>query len=222
MAAAFDAVADHYDDFYSTRADLAESALVFGRAQARFESNPVPGQFIDLGCGPGTALRWLTVSPGRYLGVDISELAIQRARSLYASAGYRFQVGDEEELESGLAAFVLGGFGPLQYVDSLARFSTHVRRILVPGGRFLIMGRPRMAATRVLASDALTRPYSAAQVRERFSWAEELEVYGLRRWTPRWLPVRTQIRLMTCEHVMRPKPDRCEWLIVEGRRASDH
>lgn len=220
VAAAFDAVAEGYDDHYSTRADLADTLHIVNRARDLYALE-APGLFVDLGCGPGTAIPYLMLPTEQYLGIDLSPGMVAAARKRWAYKGYRFQHGDERSMARLGAAFVFGGFGPLQHALHPAEFADSIRLALRPGGRFLVMGRARMAPTRVLGSDALTWPYSASRVHRAFAAAGlwNLHVYAHRRWVPHWWPVRWQRRALEWEFAREwIDPNLGEWLVIEGRK----
>jgi len=223
VAAAFDAVAEGYDEAYSTRADRAENKIVYATACALYHFGE-RGRFIDLGCGPGTAIPYLrdqgnlSIPADRYLGIDPSPEMVRVAQDAYASAGWRFRVGDEQNCVRMEAQMILGAFGPMQYVDDLGFFANSIRMSLAPGGRFLLMGRPRKVPTRVLGSDALTRPYSAVQVRNRFAGWSSFDIYGLRSHTPRWLPVPLQVPGLFRDQTKLSDPALCDWLVIEGHK----
>ena len=76
--------------------------------------------------------------PASYLGIDISENNLALATQRHAAPNLGFQQGNAEmlPLENGSADVVLNVEASHLY-DSPARFFGEVRRILVPGGRFL-------------------------------------------------------------------------------------
>jgi len=215
VAAAFDAVAEEYDDHYANRADLADTHHVVNRARDLYAS-VAPGLFVDLGCGPGTCVPWLMLPPSQYLGIDISEKAIRVAQRKWPE--YRFAVRDECSLERMNVDFIFGGFGPLQHAWSIGAFADSIRKSLRRGGRFLLMGRPRKVPTSVLGSDALTRAYRAAEVRSAFGGWAQLDIYAHRALTPRWLPYALQRTGLFWEEKLNLDPNSGEWLVVEGLR----
>lgn len=228
VGAAFDAVATTYDEHYSRRSDRIDSAFIARRARELY-ALVAPGLFVDLGCGPGTMIPWLQLPNDAYLGVDISQGMIDEARRRWGDYGYRFALGDENYAIRGEVAFVLGAFGPLQYTDELGWFADGIRLSLRPGGRFLLMGRPGGTPTRVLGSAALTRPYSAVQLRRAFSWARGFAVYTYRALVPRWLPARAQFQLLGMERELQlmlaeqewyrgDEHVRGPWFVIEGQR----
>lgn len=218
VAAAFSAVAPTYDDHYSTPADLADSEVIFGRARRLFRKGP-PGVLIDLGCGPGTALAWNVASPHDYLGIDLAEGMIEEARLRWP--GHTFVHGDHHAIRPSSAVFILGGFGPIQYVHPHERphFARAVVGGLVPGGRFLLMARPRQIATSVLDHDVVY-PVTARRLEADFllAGAEDVTVKGHRRYTMSTWRVRVQTTSLQVESLFPFQADRAEWLVVEGRR----
>lgn len=197
----YDDVAEVYSSLYASASDEAESRMIFRRALARC---PDGGTLIDIGCGDGIALNWLdgAMEARLYLGVDPSERMIDVAALRWPT--YRFLRGTLRDVADYEADFVLGAFGPLIHIADAGHFAREIKRVLWPGGRFLVM-----AATRgyVRATNELRIPHTAGELRHEFRDAglERIRVRGLR-----WLG-----RPM----LIRPWADRCEWLVVEGAKA---
>jgi len=211
VARAFSAQAEGYDDFYSSRADRADSIRIFGRARR----NAVPGLFLDLGCGPGTAVLYDVTDKGSYVGVDISKEMVRVARKRYP--GWMFELRSEADLPDEFAATIMGAFAPLQHVLNLPEFAWQIHRILQPGGRFLVMGEPTGRPVKVLGPTVVTTPLRAAQACSAFRWADDLRVTGHRRFTPGWLPPIVQALMLSAEAPF-VNPDRCDWIVVEVRK----
>jgi SAM-dependent methyltransferase len=99
---------------------------------------PQPGErILDLGCGPGELLTYLT--DVEYVGVDVSEEYIARARRSPRD-GAEFRVGDATRLDPDLKGFdVVLAFGVLHHLsDSQAeRLLRSAAAALMPGGRFV-------------------------------------------------------------------------------------
>lgn len=211
VASAYSAVASEYDRTYSTPADLADSDLVFARAKRLYRG----GLFVDLGCGPGTALRWEVADRESYLGIDPAVGALAVAEERWP--GFRFQRGDHRDLPQG-CGFVLGGFGPLLHVPDLFDFASRIRHALDPGGSFLVTSQPTGRPARILGSDISTYVYRARELREAFAWARQMRLYGHRRWTPALGPRRLQRWALSAEYRLPRNPDLCDWIVIEGRR----
>jgi len=127
-----------------------------------------PGRALEVGCGTGTNARWLAEQGFDVLGVDLSPLAIERARvaELDAGAGAcRFEVVDflAAELDAGPFDFVFdrGCFHTFDDDDVRARFASQVARVLAPSGLWLSLigstegaprdvGPPRRTARQVI------------------------------------------------------------------------
>ncbi|MHC5011812.1 MAG: class I SAM-dependent methyltransferase [Planctomycetota bacterium] len=101
---------------------------------------------VDIGCGTGEHTAFFAREGCRAVGVDRSEAMIDAARDHEARAEGRFVLGDVIE-EGGLladeppfgVALCLGNMLPhVQEDEGLDRFVQVVRRLLAPGGVFLL------------------------------------------------------------------------------------
>ena len=138
---------------------------------------------LDAGCGVGYGTAFLAERARSVVGVDRSEDAIAYARSRYARPNVEFEVGDLLALEAADRAFeVVCCFETIEHLPDQARFVDEVRRVLRPGGTFLV-STPRAAET----TDAPANPFHARELsaadlerllRSRFT---EVELYGQRR-----------------------------------------
>ena len=124
--------------------------LVWGAAPNQFVVSILdgypPGRVLDLACGEGRNAIWLVTRGHDVLGVDISSVAIERARSLAADAGVtaRFEQGNALEMDLGTGQFDLVLLSYLQ-VPPEARTATHrlVTDTLAPGGRVVVVAHHR-------------------------------------------------------------------------------
>ncbi len=94
---------------------------------------------VSSGRGGGAAFVTSAFHPASYVGVDISEQNVALARARFASLpGLTFQAGRAEKLPSADASVdaVLNVEASHLY-DDHPKFFAEVRRVLVPGGRFL-------------------------------------------------------------------------------------
>jgi len=131
-----------------------------------------PGRTLEIGCGTGTNALFLAAQGFEVLGVDVSPLAIDKARAKATAAGAAARACRFEVLDF-LAADPAGG--PFDFVldrgcfhifddDAVrARFAARVAAALAPGGQWLSLvgstegpprdvGPPRRTAREVMAA----------------------------------------------------------------------
>ena len=111
------------------------------------------GRALEVGCGTGTNTLWLAARGFNVLGVDVSPLAIDRARAkLGRAAGTcRFEVRDFlKDPPQGVFDFVFdrGCFHVFDARRARTRFAALVAGVLAPGGLWLSLigsteGAPR-------------------------------------------------------------------------------
>lgn len=113
-----------------------------------------PGKTLEVGCGTGTNAVWLAARGFDVLGVDVSPLAIEKARATLAEAARpcRFEVLDflTDDVPGAPFDFVFdrGCFHVFDAAAVRARFAARVAGLLVPGGLWLSLiasteGAPR-------------------------------------------------------------------------------
>jgi SAM-dependent methyltransferase len=141
---------EHYASGYTPwDSDEPDPALV-----ATVEAGTIPaGRTLDVGCGTGANALWLAVHGFDVLGVDLSPLAIDRARARMgdSASACRFEVLDFlEDPPEGPFDFVFdrGCFHVFDAPDVRARFAALVAGVLAPGGQWLSLigsteGAPR-------------------------------------------------------------------------------
>lgn len=111
------------------------------------------GRTLEIGCGTGTNTLWLAAHGFDALGVDVSPLAIDRARAKMGdrASACRFEVLDFlKDPPEGPFEFVFdrGCFHVFDAPDVRARFAALVAGVLTPGGLWLSLigsteGAPR-------------------------------------------------------------------------------
>jgi SAM-dependent methyltransferase len=127
-------------------ASLADSPMF--AADRRFVERhcPRPGRLVDLGCGTGRLLIPFARRGYLVLGVDLSEEMLAVAREKVAEAGVpvallRANVAELDSLRDGsfdYAACLFSTLGMVCGADVRRRVVGHARRLLRPGGRFVL------------------------------------------------------------------------------------
>lgn len=153
------------------------------------------GTALDVGCGEGRDARWLAERGWKVTGLDLSDVAIARARAL--SPNVSWQVVDVEKWKpSEQYDLVTSHFmhvAPEARVTSFRNMAAAVK----PGGRLLFVshhhsdhqtriGRPRLA-------DLFFTPEEVAAVLEPSDWSVEFS--GLRPRTERGIAVHDAVFL---------------------------
>lgn len=126
------------------------------------------GPALDIGCGTGTNALWLAQRGFDVLGVDVSPLAIDQARTKLSSAAprCRFEVHDflADPLKGSFSlVFDRGCFHLFDEAEDRARFASRVAELLAPDGVWLSLlgstegpprdvGPPRRSARDVTAA----------------------------------------------------------------------
>jgi len=110
---------------------------------ATVEAGTIPaGRALEVGCGTGTNALWLAAHGFDVLGVDVSALAIDRARAKMGDGAIacRFEVLDFlKHQPEGPFDFVFdrGCFHVFDAPEVRARFAALVAAVLTPGGLWL-------------------------------------------------------------------------------------
>jgi ubiquinone/menaquinone biosynthesis C-methylase UbiE len=151
---------------------VAALSMVVGRdGDARLAarlSNLAPGDaIVDIGCGPGAAVRYAARLGATVAGVDRAPVMLSVARLLTRSANVRYVEGTAEALpfpdDSATVAWSIATVHHWADLDSSLR---EVRRVLKPGGRFVAIERTTRAGARGHASHGWTREQAAAFARQ--------------------------------------------------------
>ena len=119
-----------------------------GRPQPDFvrlaEAGELVGRVLDVGCGTGEQVMLAATHGAEAMGVDIAELAIQRAREKADERGIHatFQVADAMHLDRLGRQFDVITDSGLFHVfsdDERPAFVTSLRSVLRPGGMYYMM-----------------------------------------------------------------------------------
>ncbi|MGW5723382.1 methyltransferase domain-containing protein [Amycolatopsis sp. NPDC003865] len=97
-------------------------------------------QVVDVGCGPGRAVAELAARRARPIGVDPDPLMLDAARQRWPEQDFREGVADQLPLDDGSVA----GYRADKVFHELADPAAAVaeaRRVLVPGGRSVLIGQ---------------------------------------------------------------------------------
>jgi SAM-dependent methyltransferase len=108
---------------------------------------------LDIGCGVGASVRYLPAGV-RYVGIDISEAYIARARTDYADRGDFFCVDVGAARAETLGQFDLAfSFGVLHHLsdEMVGRVIELVRKVVRPGGRFVTIDPCYVAGQNAIA-----------------------------------------------------------------------
>jgi SAM-dependent methyltransferase len=115
---------DHFQFFFTTH---------FGLDESFFEGK----RLLDIGCGPRGSLEWASAAAER-VGLDplagaYREFGIEEQQMTYVEAR-------SEEIPFGDGYFdVVSSFNSLDHVDDLHATIAQIKRVLRPGGTFLLM-----------------------------------------------------------------------------------
>ncbi len=136
-----------FDDAYG----LLSAPWDIGRPQPAIvellDGFPPSGPVLEAGCGTGDLALELGTRGLPVLGVDSSELAIERAREKTAEAGLtelvQFRVGDGLHptlLQARFGAALDSGFFHLFGQQERTVYAGELSAVLEPGGRFYLLG----------------------------------------------------------------------------------
>jgi SAM-dependent methyltransferase len=121
--------------------DIGHPQPAFARLAAR---GALAGQVLDVGCGTGEQTLLAASSGARALGVDLSPLAIERARAKAADRGItaRFEVADAlslGDLELTFDTVTDSGLFHVFDDESRVRYVASLASVLRPAGRLYLM-----------------------------------------------------------------------------------
>ncbi|MEO1234323.1 MAG: methyltransferase domain-containing protein [Myxococcota bacterium] len=212
----YDELAVGYDDYHVDNKSLAENRFVAGRIAARIDAST---SVLDVGCGTGLLLDLIDIPPDRYLGVDVSEGMLQRAKKKHPH--HRFVTADAQRMSSDLGRFdlVVSLFGSPSYC-ALGSFARSVQRVQAPkGGHFLMYCGPRYMkrSTYINKSTKLLKSYASPELREAYPGSRTWGLSFLVDIAPKSLPAPVMRGLLgwDARTVGRLAPDACFFVIVE-------
>ena len=111
-----------------------------------FAAGMVPGRkVLDAACGEGYGAAMLAATAASVAGVDVSETAIEHARSRYRAANLEFHAADCLALPFAEDSFdAIVSFETLEHLEDHDGLLREFRRVLAPGG-FLLLSSPDKA-----------------------------------------------------------------------------
>lgn len=105
------------------------------------DKNPLKGNLLDIGCGPGLYARLLENSGFCYYGIDISEYQIAFANKNYAGSHIRFETRDLRKMEPDRpyhTVLMLYGIYSFYQPDERAALLKTIKASLAPGGTVVV------------------------------------------------------------------------------------
>ncbi|MBO0729399.1 MAG: class I SAM-dependent methyltransferase [Acidimicrobiaceae bacterium] len=153
----------HYPAFAGLTGLLAAATMVLGREDTARLAVSLGGlgpddALVDVGCGPGAAVRHAAKLGTTVVGVDPAPVMLRVARALTRSSDtVRFVEGRAEALPLGDAsASVVWSIASVHHWTDLDAGLHEARRVLRPGGRLVAIERRRQPDARGLASHGWT------------------------------------------------------------------
>jgi SAM-dependent methyltransferase len=142
---------------------LAGLTMIVGRGSvARFAADMAAvshaDHVVDVGCGPGTAAREAARCGARVTGVDPAAVMLRLARALTRDRNaISWAEGTAEDLpQPDGSATVVWSLSTVHHWKSVTAGLAEARRVLAPGGRFLVIERRVRPCATGLASHGWT------------------------------------------------------------------
>lgn len=128
------------------------------RLAADLTSVSAADRVVDVGCGPGTAVREAGRRRARVIGVDPAPVMLRLARALTPNRGAITWVeGTAEHLpERDASATVVWSLATVHHWKDVTAGLAEIKRVLSPGGRFLAIERLAPPGATGLASHGWT------------------------------------------------------------------
>ncbi len=152
----------HHPGFRGLSGLIAAASMTVGRQPnaalaidlARLDAND---RVVDVGCGPGAAVRRAARSGARAIGVDPAPLMLRVARTLGGGERVTYRSGAAEALPlPDASATVVWSISSVHHWPAVAPAIAEVWRVLGPGGRFVAIEREAAPGATGLASHGWT------------------------------------------------------------------
>lgn len=153
--------AEYASDIWSNLAGLRELSRYSVIAGIAAAWKP-DGAVLDVGCGEALLRRYLPESFGRYVGVDLAESALERARECY-STPCTFVRADAQDFDPGERFDVIVFNEVLYYFNEPLAVVARYARALAPQGMVIASLYQKSMRARAIKR-ALLRRYSAVSV----------------------------------------------------------
>ena len=122
---------------------------------------------VDIGCGPGAAVRRAAALGATALGVDPARVMLRVARLFTHKNTVRYLEGTAEAIPlADDSATVLWSIATVHHWKDIDRGLAEARRVLRPGGRFVAIERHTEPGARGLASHGWTAAQAEAFVEQ--------------------------------------------------------
>ena len=133
----FDKQSQHYADSPLHREGPSLPVML------EYAAPQAPDIVLDIATGTGNAAMTMAPHAAKVVGIDLSEQMLKEARRLASEAGLttvEFQMGDAENIPFADFTFdlVTARHAPHHFLN-VAAFLQEVRRVLKPGGRFVMV-----------------------------------------------------------------------------------
>jgi len=150
------------------RALHADEARINAGLLAALDGEP-PGRLLDVGTGAGGVLKLLAEQAEESVGIDLSPQMLAMARAMIEREGYRncmVRQADMYHLPYGAARFDTVTMNMvLHYAENPAAALAETARVLVPGGRLLLVDFAPHGVTELLTAHAHRRPgFATAEI----------------------------------------------------------
>jgi ubiquinone/menaquinone biosynthesis C-methylase UbiE len=158
----------HHPGFSGLSGVLAALSMTVGReGDARLASELTAlspdDHLVDLGCGPGSAVRFAAKRGARVTGVDPAPIMLDVARRLTRARRVTYVEGAAEAIPMPDAgATVVWALATVHHWPDVEAGVAEVARVLSPGGRFLAAERLTTPGATGLASHGWTEPQAEA------------------------------------------------------------